>query len=203
MAIPGVPNLLKNAPKAIGITLLGNLATKLWDYLFPGPTWGVFTVGTSDPAIEVSSVLEFDVAAEARVSDYFIQTGSFTSYNKVRMPDIIPIRLIKDGNETSRLQLLYWLDDNVTKTSLFDILSPEWRHHNMTLVGYRMSRSVRAGAAMIVADCLFQQVREKAVVFSSSTISDPEAQPSTPTVRVYPAPATPAPNSPGGITTWQ
>lgn len=200
MAIPGVPNLLKNAPKAIGITLLGNLATKLWDYLFPGPTWGVFKVGTTDPAIEVSSVLDFDVAAESRVSDYFIQTGSFTSYNKVRMPDVIPITLVKDGNETSRLQLYYWLDSNVGTTTLFDILSPEWRHHNMTLTAYRMRRTARNGAAMIVADCLFQQVREKAVVFSSSTISDPEDQPATPTTRVNPLAG--EPTSAGGDVAW-
>jgi len=201
MAIPGVPNLLKNAPRAIGITLLGNLATKLWDYLFPGPTWGVFVVGTSDPAIEVSSVLELDVAAEARASDYFIQTGSFTSYNKVRMPDVIPIRLVKDGNETSRAQLLAWLDDNLSKPSLFDILSPEWRHPNLTLVGYRIGRTARAGAAMITADCLFQQIREKAVVFSSSTIASPENQPATPTARVNPMPI--SPSSAGGSVAWQ
>lgn len=200
MAIPGVPNLLKNAPKAIGITLLGNLATKLWDYLFPGPTWGVFNVGTSDPSIEVSSVLEFDVAAEARVSDYFIQTGSFTSYNKVRMPDIVPIRLVKDGNETSRLQLLYWLNDNLTKTTLFDILSPEWRHPSMTLVGYRISRTARSGAAMITADCLFQQIREKSVVFSSTTIADPKNQPATPTARVNLQAG--EPTSAGGDVAW-
>jgi len=203
MAIPGAPNLLKNAPRAIGITLLGNLATNLWDYLFPGPTWGVFNVGTSDPSIEVSSVLELDIAAEARASDYFIQTGSFTSYNKVRMPDVIPIRLVKDGNETSRAQLLKWLDDNLSKTTLFDILSPEWRHPNLTLVGYRIGRTARSGAAMITADCLFQQIREKDVKFSSSTIASPGNQPATPTARVNPVPATPAPNSPGGIITWQ
>lgn len=201
MAIPGVPNLLKNAPKAIGITLLGNLATALWDYLFPGPTWGVFNVGTSDPAIEVSSVLELDVAAESRASDYFIQTGSFTSYNKVRMPDVIPIRLVKDGNDASRAQLIAWLDDNLTKTTLFDILSPEWRHPNLTLVGYRIGRTARAGAAMITADCLFQQIREKAVVFSSSTIASPENQPTAPTARVNPMPT--SPNSAGGAVAWQ
>lgn len=202
MAIPGVPSLLKNAPKAIGITLLGSLANKLWDFLFPGPTWGVFKVGTNDRAIEVSSVGELDTAAEALVSDYPIQTGSFTTYNKVRRPDIITIRLTKDGGEDSRLQLLYWLNQNMTDTSLFDILSPEWRYPSMTLIGYRLSRSARSGAAMIVADCLFQQVRENPPVYSSSTIADPEDQPETPTARVYPAP----PDKPievGGPPVWQ
>lgn len=202
MAIPGIPSLLKNAPKAIGITLLGNLANKVWNFLFPGPTWGVFKVGTNDIAIEVSSVGELDAAAEALVSDYPIQTGSFTTYNKVRRPDIITIRLTKDGGDDNRLQLLNWLNQNMTDTSLYDILSPEWRYPSMTLIGYRLSRSARSGAAMIIADCLFQQVRENPPVYSSSTIADPENQSETPTARVYPAP----PDKPievGGPTVWQ
>jgi len=202
MAIPGVPSLLRNAPKAIGITLLGNAASALWNYLFPGPTWGVFNVGTSDPAIVVSSVVEQDISAESRASDFIIQSGSFTNYNKVQTPNIITIRMTKDGNESSRQEFLQWLDFNIAATSLFDVLSPEFRYPNVTLIGYRMSRSARSGAAMIVADCLFQQIREKQVLFTSSTIADPGNQPSSPTVRVYPAP----PDKPleiGGPITWQ
>ncbi|MNO44421.1 hypothetical protein D3C76_346640 [compost metagenome] len=202
MAIPGIPNLLRNAPKAIGITLLGNIASNLWNFLFPGPTWGVFNVGTTTPAIEVSSVVTQDLSAESQVSDYIIQSGSFTSYNKVRLPNIVAITLTKDGNEISRQEMLQWLDINYAATTVFDILSPEFRYPNMTLVAYRLSRSARSGAAMIYADCLFQEVRERPVAFSSTTIADPGNQPTSPTVRVYPAP----PDKPldvGGPIAWQ
>lgn len=202
MAIFGIPNLLKSAPKAIGITLLGNLATGLWNFLFPGPTWGVFKVGTTEVAIQVSSVVEQDISAESRASDYIIQSGSFTNYNKVQTPNIITIRMTKDGNEASRQELLQWLEVNIADTSLFDVLAPEFRYANMTLVGYRMGRSASSGAAMIVVDCLFQQIRERPAKFSSTTVADPGNQPSTPTVRVYPAP----PDKPidvGGPITWQ
>lgn len=200
--IPGIPNLLKPSGKAIGLSLLGNVVNSLWNLLFPGPTWGVFNVGTSDIAIEVSSVGGLDIAGEARVSDYPIQTGSFTSYNKVVLPNIVTIQLTKDGGEDSRQALLAWLEDNKGRTTLFDILSPEWRYSNMTLVGYRLSRSARSGAAMVIADCMFQQVRENPPVYSSSTIADPENQSSTPTARAYPAP----PDKPlevGGPISWQ
>lgn len=201
-SFPGAPNLLKNAPKAIGLTLLGNGISKLWNYLFPGPTWGVFNVGTTDPAIEVSSVVEIDISAESRTSNYIIQSGSFTNYNKVQMPYITTIRMTKDGSETDRLQLQYWLDANVRDVTLFDVLTPEWRFPNMTLVGYRLSRSARSGAAMIIADCLFEEIRQKPAVYSSSSIEDPENQPQTPTARVYAAP----PDKPldvGGPVAWQ
>lgn len=188
MGIPGVPNLLKNAPKAIGITLLGNLASKLMDYLFPGATWGIFKVGTSKPAVVVSNVAELDVSADARVSDYPIQDGSFTNYNKVRMPDVVSLRITKDGGEKERAVLLDWLNKNTSDTGLFDILTPERRYPSMTLAGYRIARSVRSGAAMIVADCLFQQVRQNPPVYSSSTVEKPEDKPAEPTVRVYAIP---------------
>lgn len=187
-SIPGVPNLLKNAPKAIGLTLLGNAASALWNFLFPGPTWGVFDVGTTDRSVAVSSVSEIDISAESRVSDYPIQTGSFTTYNKVKLPNIVTIRMTKDGQEISRAELLSWLDLHVNAQTLFDVLTPEWRYPSMTLVGYRMNRSARSGAAMIIADCLFQQVRELPAAYSVATIEEPENQPSTPTARAYPAP---------------
>lgn len=202
MALFGVPNLLRNAPKAIGLSLLGNAVSSIWNFLFPGPTWGVFNVGTSDPAIVVSSIVEQDISAESRASDFIIQSGSFTNYNKVQTPNIITIRMTKDGNESSRQEFLQWLNDNIAATTLFDVLSPEFRYPNVTLIGYRMGRSARSGAAMIVADCLFQQIREKQVIFSSTNIADPGNQPSPPTVRVYPAP----PDKPldiGGPISWQ
>jgi hypothetical protein len=200
-SIPGVPNLLRNAPKAIGISLLGNAVSSIWNYLFPGPTWGVFDVGTADPSVQVSSVGEVDISGESRVSDYPIQTGSFTAYNKVQMPNVVTIRMTKDGSDDSRASLLAWLADNVVRRTLFDVLTPEWRYASMTLVGYRVGRSARSGAAMIIADCLFQEIRQLPAKYSTTNIPDPENQPSPPTNRANPVPG--EPNSAGGVVTWQ
>ena len=199
-SIPGVPNLLRNAPRAIGITLLGNIATAAWNFLFPGPQWGVFLPGTADPAIAVSSVSELDVSADARASDYPIQTGSFTNYNKVRLPNAVLVRLTRDGLEAGRSEFLDWLDFNATETTLFDIVCPETRWPSMTLVSFRIGRSARAGATMITADCVFQQVRELPVQYSSSNIESPENKPTTPTARVNITLL--PPESAGGPVSW-
>lgn len=170
----GIPNLLKNAKKAIKLTLLGNGLSALKSFLFPGATWGVFEVGSTNTALEVSNVMEVDISAESHVSDYVIQSGSFTSYNKVQMPLITTIRMTKDGSEASRQIMLAWLERNVADTTLFDVLTPEYRYASVTLVGYRMSRSARSGAAMIVADCLFQEVRERPATYVNSNASQPD-----------------------------
>lgn len=197
----GVPNLLNGIVKRTGITLLGNIVSDLWDFLFPGAIWGIFKVGSTDRAIELSSVVEVDIAGDSRVSDYPIQTGSFVSYNKVANPNIITLRVTKDGSETSRLELLQWLETNKNETTLFDVLTPEFRYSKMTLVGYRMARSARSGAAMITVDTLWQEIREKTALYSATRIEDAEDQPTTPTARVNPISS--APNSAGGAISWQ
>lgn len=197
----GAPNLLNGLVKRTAITLLGNIVSTLWDYLFPGAIWGIFNVGSTSRAIELSSVVEVDLAADSRVSDYPIQTGSFVSYNKVANPNIITLRVTKDGAETSRLELIQWLEQQKNDTTLFDILTPEYRYLNMTLVGYRISRSARSGAAMITADTLWQEVRQISAQYSTTRIEDDEDQPTTPTARVNPISSTP--NSAGGPVSWQ
>lgn len=186
----GQPQLLNGAPPVFVTGLLGNLISTLINIRFPAPNWGVFLPGTTDKAIEVSSVVELDLAGESAVSDYPIETGSFTTYNKVILPNTFQVRMTRDGSETQRAEFLNWLSVNKDATTLFDILCPEVVYPNATLRGYRVSRSSSSGAAMIVADCLFQEVRQVTTLYKSSNISDPKNMPSTPTARVSPVETT-------------
>lgn len=188
----GAPTLLRGLPRAAGLSLLGAGVSRVIDALFPAPTWGVFKPGTTDPAFEVSSVTELDIGGESNVSDYPIETGSFTSYNKVVMPNTFQIRLTRDGSEAQRNAFLVWLQTVCGGLDLFDILCPENSYQNATLKSYRVSRTSGSGAAMIVADCIFQQVRQIPASYSSSTVPDPNNQPPTPTARVNPVPNTSA-----------
>lgn len=197
----GVPNLLNGIIKRTAITLLGNIVSDVWDFLFPGAVWGIFETGSTTRAIELSSVVEVDISADSRVSDYPIQTGSFVSYNKVANPNFVTLRVTKDGSETSRLGLLQWLEQNKGETTLYDILTPESRYASMTLVSYRISRSARSGAAMLIVDTLWQEVRQIEAQYSTTRIESAEDQPTTPTARVNPISS--APNSAGGPVSWQ
>jgi len=184
----GIPNLLRKAPGAIAITLLGNSVSRLMDFLFPAPTWGVYRPGTTTPAFEVSSVAELDLGGETALSDYPIETGSFTTYNKVLMPNVFSIRLTRDGSENQRAAFLNWLQAVLQSLDLFDVLCPERTYRNVTLKSYRITRTSESGAAMIVADCIFQEVRQIPALYGTSQISAPANQPPTPTVRVSPVP---------------
>ena len=187
----GIPNLLKKAPKAIGITLLGNAVTAVYNYFFQPPKWGIYLAGQSTPAMPVSSVVELDISGESMVSDYPIETGSFTTYNKVQRPEYFGIRVTQDGAQNTRTELLSWLKNNKEATTVFDVVCPEFTWLNVTLVSYRITRTARSGASMVSADLIFQQVREIPAQYSSSQVASPQNQQTSPTVRVSPVPDPP------------
>lgn len=180
----GIPNLLRNTPRAVITGIIGKSLDSLIDYLFPTPNWGVFVSGTTSKAFDVSSVVEQDIMTDSAISDYIIETGSFATYNKVQMPNVFSIRLTKDGSEFERGEFLDWLESSKNGLDVFDVLCPEKTYSSATLKAYRVSRSAQSGAARIIADCIFKEVREKPADYSSTRITNPENKPKTPTVRV-------------------
>lgn len=181
----GIPSLLKPPSGRTVITaILGRVAGALWDFLFPGPVWGIFTAGTVTPAIEVNSVVAFGSRKSSNVSDYKLETGSFTSYNKVETSRTTAVRITKEGNSLERATLLNWLETNVKAPTLYDLVMPELRYANMTLIEYSVDRNATSSVGMLVVDCVFQEIRELTPVYSSSNVAGAENVPATPAQRV-------------------
>ncbi|MGL5220143.1 MAG: hypothetical protein ACRC8G_11880, partial [Plesiomonas shigelloides] len=148
---------------------------------------------------EVTSVIGVNLRREAALSDYRLESGSFATFNKVQRPMDIPIRITKEGNELERWDLLIWLEAEVGNASVFDIVTPEYRYPSMTLTGYGIQREASSGAGLIVADCIFQEVRETVPTYTNSTKAAQDA-PTTPTSRTQTA-AAPT-NADAGVT-WR
>jgi len=188
MSFPGVPRLLSgNAPAPV-IAILGSIESALWDLLAGTPPWGVYVAGTTTVAFEVDSVVELTVRTSAQTSDYRIQSGSFASFNKVVKPREVPIRLTKGGNEIERADFLAWLKLQLETTTQLDLVMPEGVIVNHTLVEYSIRRESRSGVTLIIADCLFQEVREVVAQYynsaDTSNAASPNNVPTTPTARV-------------------
>lgn len=156
----GIPNLLSGVSvKSVTTGILGAAQGALWGLLAGDSGWHIYNAGTTTEAIALDSISEFNLRSETQLADYKIETGGFVTYDKVQKPNEIPLRLIKGGTAAERGNFLTWLEANRDETTLFDITTPETGYTNVTLVGYSMSRNSSSGATMIVADCLFQEVR--------------------------------------------
>lgn len=182
--IPGFPVLMSGKVPAPVTSVLSSAIGSFWGALFPGERWGIYAAGSETPLLEVDSVVELGINGSAEVSSYKIETGSFASYNKVRNPTAIMLRVTKEGRADVRAAIVDWLALEVTAPSLFDIVMPEKRYSGYSVVDYRIFRNSSSGAGIIVADITLQEVREIIAVYSNSNIEDPNNQPSAPASRV-------------------
>ena len=190
----GIPNLLNGQNLAANsrTILLSQAEGAIFDLISANPTWGVFVPGSTTPAVDVDSVIESDTRRDNPVSDYVIETGSFSSYNKVRRPGVTTIRLSKGGTIDARNAFLSWLEQAVNSITVYDIYWPEGAYQNYTLSAYRVTRSAHNGAAIIYADCVFIKIRESAALYYNSgkpstdttNAASPDDLPVQPTQRV-------------------
>jgi len=135
----------------------------------------------------IDSVVSISQKKGSELSNYRLETGSFTTYNKVEAPRQVNIRITKGGTEEERGLLLVWLDmvsKGYTKkrtkiktggsfhNNYFDIYVPEVHYPNMTLVDYSITRDSSSGVSLLIADCIFQEIMQVSMQYSSSKTSN-------------------------------
>ena len=168
--IPNVPNISVNS---IAVGVLGSLEGMAWDWLEEKLIWEIRSVEDGLESmfeISVDSVVRSGYSSSSEVPSYPITEGSFVSYNKVRTPDVYDLTLIKTGTPQERSVFIEWLKRNREQPTLFNIVSPETVFESVTLKEFNIVREASDGSAtMIIADCVFEEVRKLPVKYYDST----------------------------------
>ncbi len=185
---PGVPNLIRLATAQLPLPVAA-LADAVGIGAMFGEQWGLFPQGSGAPIVG-DSVVAFGYARDYEVSDYPIELGGFTSYNKVAQPYSVHLEItIGMGNNqflgaidgtSIRREFLAALDAAEASTDLYYAITPERTYQNLNVVHASYRRSARSGVSLIHVDVWCQEIR------------------------LAPAPASPAsPQSPNGATPSQ
>lgn len=161
--LPGVPDLRRSA---FGIAAQTGIMGKLQglDYfgLLDGllaPTWQVVDANGAQ-VIKPDSVVAFEYRGEARLANFPIEQGAFSTYNKVQMPYDIRMRMTCGGNGSmSREQFLAMLKFLQDSVELYTIVTPDETYINVNLASFDYRREARNGATLITADAMFQEIR--------------------------------------------
>lgn len=183
--IPGVPSLSnKNQVYAAIVTLASPVVDNLLDLL--KPVWGIYDADGINTVIKPDNFLSAEYKNEMNVSKYPIEKGAFNSYNKVRTPNIVILRISKGSAMTAfgnsshvsdRDRFLKTLDQFTASLDLCTIKTPEAEYYNMNLESYDYRRGTSNGAGMIIASLRFVEVIEASVLLGNP--SAPSAQPPT------------------------
>lgn len=133
-------------------------------------TWGLYKADGT--LIQADSVVSLDFKGLSKVSEVPLQNGSFAAYNKVQMPDLESLRLIKTGSDATRGQFLSAIDAAKKSTDLYYIVTPEKTYIDITIEEYDYKRTAQDGVSMLVVDIRFKQIRQVRPAFSTVKLED-------------------------------
>ena len=128
--------------------------------------WGIYDYESSTIALTVESILEINYNKSAEVSEKKKEKGLFASYNKVLRPAEVKVEIATGGAYnylsqsyiTWRIAVLKWFEDALNNLTAYDIVMPEKRYSNYTLISYTIRRDKMSGSGLIIADCIFKEV---------------------------------------------
>ena len=166
--------------------------------------WGIFD-SYGNQAVFPDSFFGVEVVVPNMLCDAPIEQGSFATYNKVKAPNRITVRMVSGGTLYNRQSFLATIDQMSHDTNLYSILTPEKSWTNMNLVAYDFRREAVHGANMLMVNCAFEEVRIiQSVTYSSLVPPDAQTNSTTSTGMPDPTntalPQAQANSSVGGVT---
>lgn len=175
---PGVPALLRNGAAIIDTLTFNTLGIGgIVDSLFGSgkPQWGIFHAD-GNPVALAESVVSMEFDNTMRVSNYPIEGGKFSSYNKVNDPYVITLRMTCGLGVEERDAFIFSVESASKSLDLYTVVTPEatYFNANVTAVGYR--RDSDNGANKITYDIRITEVREVAASAFSNPKNDTSAR---------------------------
>lgn len=170
--VPGVPAVFRSLTVPSKGQIVNALLGGIVEAIFGRVVWGVFDV-SGKAALTPDTFVDIDYKNDTRVSNYPQEAGGFAAYNKVQTPFDCRVRLALGGDKASRTAFLAKCESMVKSTELFTVVTPEVTYVNATLQSYNYRRESKNGAAMLLVDMIFMEVRQTAVAAYSPAPSQP------------------------------
>ena len=136
--------------------------------------WGVFNKD-GDQVIVANVFEEMSRDASAKVARFFVEEGTFASYNKVNNPDETTIIMVKTGTAYELGTYMSEVEALKKSTELVDIITPERSLTDVNLESYNYARRRADGVNMITFNLSFVEVRQVTLAYSNRTIPSASA----------------------------
>lgn len=163
--IAGLVTATTNAAIGLGGALLVNA-------IF-GKTWGIVNE-FGVPIVLADSVVGMSYDAGNTISNFPVEKGSFSSYNKVNNPSIATVQMNKSsGGTLERGLFLTQLEILLKSTLKFHVITPEYVYMNYQIIGINHSRGATDGATLLKVNLDLQEVLEATVEYATEEVTEP------------------------------
>lgn len=121
--------------------------------------WGLYTQG-GDLAAPCDTITAFESTLDSQISNFPVENGGFSSYNKVIMPFDIRLTMVRGGSVEDRQAFIKALQDAWQSVELFNVVTPEVVYLDVNVVGVRRAVESNRGVGMATLEVLLQKVRQ-------------------------------------------
>lgn len=165
--LPGLPDL----PSDVS-SLFSAIAALTSDVVGVGDSpsqWGIFLNGAA--VVQADNVVSVEYKQDFSISDYPVEQGGFSSYNKVQHPQELLLRFSTGGSVADRTAFLASIAAIIGDTNLYDVVTPEATYTNLNLTHQDYRREASKGLGLVVVDIRCEEVRSASLSISSSNTS--------------------------------
>lgn len=180
--LPGVPAVLRSTVQRFDTATLGflGLGNILNGVIGTDPVrWGIFD-SAGAPIASYDSVYSVHYDNDSKISDYPVEQGGFSSYNKVETPFDAVVALNCGGNDARRSAFQVAIEAARKSLQLYSVLTPEFTYLSCNITGIGFSRECTDGAYIVKAILRVREVRQQATSSFSATqdasAADPQSQ---------------------------
>lgn len=168
---PQIPNY-KGLVSSVTNAAIGLGGAALIQGIF-GNVWGLVNE-YGVPVIKADNVLGLSYQNASNIANAPIESGTFASYNKIASPAKAMVQMSKgSGGALERGAFLAQMLALADSTLSFYIITPEFVHRNMNIVGVDYARSAAEGRQLIVVNVQLEEVREVKVDYSYQEVKAP------------------------------
>ena len=137
------------------------------------PQWGIFLGG--GPVITADCVVEVSYKQEWVISDYPVEEGAFSSYDKVYVPYDVRVKYAAGGSADNREALLSSIRAIAGDLNLYDVVTPEATIMSCNVTHFDYRRTASNGVGLLQVDVWLQQVLVSGAdpSFSADSVGSP------------------------------
>lgn len=120
------------------------------------------------PVLEFTSFISLDVDNTSKITNYSVEKGSFTTYNKVVTPNELTVTLAMQGDALKLQNAIDILNTLCNEPQIVNIVSPYAYYAEYSLESFDYSFNQTDGVSILITPLNFKEIRQVQAAYTNS-----------------------------------
>ncbi len=120
------------------------------------------------PVLEFTSFISLDVDNTSKITNYSVEKGSFTTYNKIVTPNELTVTLAVQGDALKLQNAIDILNTLCNEAQIVNIVSPYSYYAGYSLESFDYSFNQTDGVGILITPLNFKEIRQVQAAYTNS-----------------------------------